>query len=82
MDICCLVLMKIRNKKVTTGPEELIGAAGEAMTDFEQEGRIWIHGESWLATTETPVKKGQRVQITAIDGLKLQIKTTHTQEEY
>ena len=52
----------------------MIGIIGEAMEDFTQEGRIWVHGESWRAQTSTPIKKGQKIQVTAKDGLQLKVK--------
>ncbi|MGW8161144.1 MAG: NfeD family protein [Desulfobulbales bacterium] len=64
----------ISRKKVLTGAEEMIGSTGEAMADFADEGRVWIHGESWLAKSPTPVKKGQKVQVTSQDGLTLNVK--------
>ncbi|MBC8317481.1 MAG: nodulation protein NfeD [Desulfobulbaceae bacterium] len=61
-------------RKVITGAEEMIGITGEAMEDFANEGRVWVHGESWLAETSTPVIKGQKIQVTEKDGLHLKIK--------
>jgi len=61
-------------KKVVTGAEEMIGIIGKAMEDFTDEGRVWVHGESWQAQTSTPIKKGQKVQITEKDGLQLKVK--------
>jgi membrane-bound serine protease (ClpP class) len=67
-------LYAMSRKKVVTGAEEMIGIIGEAMEDFTQEGRIWVHGESWRAQTSTPIKKGQKIQVTAKDGLQLKVK--------
>lgn len=61
-------------KKVATGAEEMIGIIGEAMEDFTEEGRVWVHGESWQAQTSTAIKKGQKVQITEKNGLQLKVK--------
>lgn len=66
-------MIRISRKRVRTGAEELIGGIGEAMADFTGEGRIWIHGESWRARSSTPVKKGQKVQVTSKDGLVLTV---------
>ncbi|MEN8257539.1 MAG: nodulation protein NfeD [Thermodesulfobacteriota bacterium] len=60
-------------KKVVCGPEELLGSIGEAMTDFEGKGRIWIHGESWQAQTSTPIRKNQQVRVTGQHGLELTV---------
>jgi membrane-bound serine protease (ClpP class) len=67
-------LYTIRRKKIITGSEELIGITGEAMEDFTEQGRVWVRGESWQAETAVPVRKGQKIQVTAKNGLLLQIK--------
>jgi membrane-bound serine protease (ClpP class) len=67
-------LYAMRRKKVLTGADEMIGIIGEAMEDFDAEGRVWVHGESWQARSSVPVKKGQKIQVTAKDGLLLKIK--------
>ena len=66
-------LYAISRKKVVTGMEEMIGSMGEAMADFEGEGRVWIHGESWRAVSPAAVKKGQKVQVIEKDGLLLKV---------
>jgi membrane-bound serine protease (ClpP class) len=65
----------LSRKKVVTGAEEMIGITGEAMEDFTEQGRVWIHGESWQAQSSAPVKKNQKIQVTAKDGLLLKVKT-------
>jgi len=67
-------LFTMRRKKVITGAEEMIGINGEAMEDFSDMGRVWVHGESWQAQSSAPVKKGQKIQVTAKEGLLLKIK--------
>ena len=66
-------LFKLRGKKPATGYEEMIGMVGEAREDFERSGRVWVHSEQWNAETSAPVREGQKVRVTAIDGLKLQV---------
>jgi len=36
-------------QRVTTGGEGLVGEIGEALSDLNPEGRIFVHGESWSA---------------------------------
>ena len=64
----------MRRKKVATGAEEMIGISGEAMEDFTGQGRVWVHGESWLAQSAVPVRKGQKIEVTAKEGLVLKVK--------
>jgi membrane-bound serine protease (ClpP class) len=65
--------IKARQRPVVSGQEELLDASGTAMQDFNEEGRIQIHGESWLARTSIPLKRGQSVRVTGIDGLTLNV---------
>ena len=67
-------LYTISRKKMITGAEIMIGSTGEAMTDFTDEGRVWVQGESWRALSPTPLKKGQKVQVISQDGLLLNVK--------
>lgn len=66
-------LATIRQSKVVSGMEYMIGQIGEATEDFEKEGRIHIEGESWLARSMTPVSAGEKVHVKAIDNLVLDV---------
>ena len=48
-----------------------MNARGTVKQDFSEEGWIHIHGESWRAKTAVPLKRGQTVRVTRIDGLTL-----------
>ncbi|MEO8596281.1 MAG: NfeD family protein [Candidatus Solibacter sp.] len=61
-----------RNKRVT-GTEAMVGQEGEAWTELEPEGKVFVHGEYWNAIAVHPVAKGARVRVTAIDRFKLTV---------
>lgn len=65
------LLLRVRNKPVVSGREQLIGSVGVAMEDFTSQGRIWIHSEAWAARTEQAVVNGQKVKVQDIKGLTL-----------
>jgi membrane-bound serine protease (ClpP class) len=65
--------VKTRRRAVVTGAEEMIGAVGEVLADFEGEGRVRVHSESWQAVADHPLRKGQRVRVVAMDGLRLTV---------
>lgn len=58
-----------RRHHVETGHEGLIGRDCVALLDFEREGRVWLHGESWQAVTDTPVVRDQTLTVTGARGL-------------
>ena len=65
--------VKTRRRPVVTGREEMIGATGEALGDFDGSGSVRVHGEIWTADSGRPVRRGQKVRVTAMDGLRLKV---------
>ncbi len=65
--------IRSRHSPVVSGAEEMLGAVGEALEDFDARGRIRVHSESWLAQSEHPVRRGERVRVVAMDGLTLKV---------
>jgi membrane-bound serine protease (ClpP class) len=63
--------IKARGRPVVSGQEELLKARGTVRQDFSDEGWIHIHGESWRAKSAVPLKRGQTVRVTRINGLTL-----------
>jgi len=68
------VAIKARKRPVVTGREQLIGAEGTALLDFESQGNVFVHSESWSAVTTTPLREGQTIVVTGIDGLTLEVR--------
>jgi membrane-bound serine protease (ClpP class) len=67
--------IKAQRRKPTTGQEGLINETGEAITDLNPDGDIKIHGEIWNAKSiEGFISKGDKIIVTGISNLKLQIK--------
>ncbi len=64
-----------RRAKPVTGQEGLIGAVGTVKVALEPEGSVFVWGERWQATSVTgqPISAGERVRVTAIEGLRLKV---------
>lgn len=67
------IVLKARRNKVATGEEGMIGEFGEARTDLSPEGKVFVHGELWNAIANEPVKAGERVVVTRVDGLQIEV---------
>ncbi|RME34421.1 MAG: nodulation protein NfeD [Gammaproteobacteria bacterium] len=65
--------VRAQRKPVVSGREELLGARGVALEDFGGRGRVRVHGETWHALTEHPLRRGQEVRVTGISGLTLRV---------
>ncbi len=66
--------VKARQRPVVSGREELIGAHGSALEAFESHGEVFVHSERWDAESEAPLREGQAVEVTAIEGLTLKVR--------
>ncbi|MEE8543393.1 MAG: nodulation protein NfeD, partial [Gammaproteobacteria bacterium] len=73
--------MQSRVRPVVSGQEEMAGKLAEALEDFDHEGHVWVHGERWLARSKSPVTKGQRLNVTQVEGLVLHVQPAGTDQE-
>jgi membrane-bound serine protease (ClpP class) len=64
---------RARRLKVSTGREAMIGAPAVALEDFADIGRVRAFSESWQARSPRPVRKGDPLRITGVEGLVLTV---------
>src|SRR5438876_2593635 len=61
---------------IKAGAETLIGKTVTALTAIDSHGgRTFVEGEYWNAVSDTPVEKDEAVEIAAVQGLTLKVKT-------
>ena len=65
--------VRARKRPVVSGSEEMLRATGEVIEDFVQEGWALIHSENWKVRSAVPLKRGQKVRVTAINDLVLDV---------
>ncbi|MGQ0586875.1 MAG: NfeD family protein [Gammaproteobacteria bacterium] len=65
------LLWRARQAPVATGDHVLVGHALEVLEASGSEGWGWVAGERWKFRSTAPAAAGQRLRITAIDGLTL-----------
>jgi membrane-bound serine protease (ClpP class) len=52
----------------------MLGKTVTALTAIDSRGgRIFIEGENWNAVSDTPIEKGEPVQVVAVEGLTLKV---------
>ncbi len=67
------IALRARRNKVVTGEQGLIGAVGEARTDIDPEGKVFVLGELWNAHARSPVGMGDHVVVRKVMGLELEV---------
>ena len=65
---------RMRSKPVQAGHEALVGATGEAVAPLAPLGQVRVKGELWQAHSSTPIERGARVEVVAIDDLRLEVR--------
>ena len=66
-------LLRLRRRGPVSGRESILSGVGVAEESFQGDGHIWLESESWAAHSEKPIKKGQQVSISNMDGLVLDV---------
>ena len=64
---------RARGRKVVSGSEHIIGAQGVTLEDMQGEGWAQVQGERWRVVSHMPLRRGQKVRVTRIDGLTLSV---------
>ena len=69
-------LMKIRLRPVVSGTDSMLGQVAEALENFETDGAVFINGERWNAHSDSPVSKGEKLRVTHVHGLVVDVTRT------
>jgi membrane-bound serine protease (ClpP class) len=69
------LVLRSRKWKPSTGPEEMVGEEGVAVSAFRagSEGMIRVHSELWMAIATRDIVEGERVRVLRMEGLKLHV---------
>lgn len=67
------VVFKSRHRPLVSGRDAFIGRSGEVLDDCTDEGWANIGGETWRVHCTVPLKAGQRIRVTGMRGLQLDV---------
>ena len=56
-----------------TGAKGLIGETGVVKKDLMPEGKVFVHGELWNATSKVPLSEGDKVRVVNVVNLLLEV---------
>lgn len=68
------LVLAAQRRKATTGREGLLGTIGVAETALAPEGWVRVAGEKWRAAGDVEIAAGEAVVVTAVDGLRLNVR--------
>jgi membrane-bound serine protease (ClpP class) len=67
---------RLRRAKPKSGPEALVGELGEltlGIAESQGEGKVFVRGEYWAATSDAPLPGGARVRIEGVEGIRVRV---------
>jgi len=61
-------------RRPVTGDEGLVGKMAEAVEDFTGRGKVYVLGELWEATSDVPVRRGDKLTVVRREGMTLVVR--------
>ncbi|HOO34915.1 MAG TPA: nodulation protein NfeD [Smithella sp.] len=78
--VIIMLAVKAQMRKHFTGAEAMIDLEAEVTSDIEKEGDVFVKGEYWKAVSDASIKKGAKVRIVKVDGMKLVVEEIKNQK--
>jgi membrane-bound serine protease (ClpP class) len=67
------IALRARHNKIVTGTQGMIGSIGEARSDIDPEGKVFVQGELWNAHAPSRIGIGEHVVVRKVEGLELEV---------
>ncbi len=74
------LVIKAYRRKPATGAEGLLGIEGEAKTDLNKKGLVFVHGEIWKAWSDESIKAGEKIVVDKVENLRLKVRPKNKTE--
>jgi membrane-bound serine protease (ClpP class) len=68
------LVVRGQRRPIAVGAEAMVGEIGRAQERLAPSGTVLVHGEYWTADSDEPVDAGERVRVTAVEGLRLRVR--------
>ena len=69
-----VLVVRSQRRRVHLGHEGMIGQVGVARQRLAPDGTILVRGEYWTAESDVVIDAGERVEVMAVDGLRLRVR--------
>ena len=66
--------VKVHRRRPISGSEGLVGESGWADSDLAPEGKVFVRGEYWEAWSDERIAKGGKVEVAAVEGMRLKVR--------
>ena len=66
-------VLRSQSQAPLTGAEGMVGEVGEAAVALEPDGKVFVHGEYWDASSHVPISAGAQVRVVRMEGRRLEV---------
>lgn len=66
--------VKAQRRKPTTGKEGLLGSTGIVKSKIDPQGKVFIHGEYWDATSDEMIPEDTQVEVLEVKDIGIKVK--------
>ena len=67
-------IIRTQKTPAVSGIEALVGLRGEAITDIDDHGQVFVHSEYWTAFAGEPIRQGETIEVVALhDRMRLEV---------
>jgi membrane-bound serine protease (ClpP class) len=68
------LVVRAHRRRAALGVEGMIGQTGVVRQRIAPQGGVLVRGEYWTAESDEVIEPGERVEVTAVDGLRLRVR--------
>jgi len=65
--------VRAQRRRPATGTPALLGERGTVIDALSPDGKVFVLGEIWFATSSEPIEKGEKIVVTDVDGMQLMV---------
>jgi membrane-bound serine protease (ClpP class) len=73
------LVLRARANPVATGTSAMIGQIGVARTSVAPDGKVFVRGELWNATSKQAIPEGAQVRVRGVEGLRVYVDAVEKQ---
>lgn len=73
--------MRAQRLRAKVAVETIVGQRGVVTTPIDPVGTVQVHSELWTAVADEPIGRGEEVEVTALEGLRVHVMRVSSTEQ-
>jgi membrane-bound serine protease (ClpP class) len=79
ISLVLIFVVRVQKSRFVSGLEGMVGERGQAVTELDPRGRVYVHGEYWDAHSDQTIAEGSEIEIVRAEAnLKLLVRAVES----